>query len=200
MTFTDFHTHDQQAPLPAVIQVPTDSLLRPAEWQPRPGATYSVGIHPWDVTPDAPLQRLFEGFEKLAARPETVAIGECGLDRLRGDYASQNAVFIRQAEYAEALSKPVIIHCVKAIDEILRLHKAIRPRMRWTIHGFRGNATTARQLLAAGLDLSFGPKFNPEAVSTCFPGRLHVETDNSGVPLREVVAALAPFLPPGGLT
>ena len=111
MTFTDFHTHDQQAPLPAVIQVPTDSLLRPAEWQPRPGATYSVGIHPWDVTPDAPLQRLFEGFEKLAARPETVAIGECGLDRLRGDYASQNAVFIRQAEYAEALSKPVIIHC-----------------------------------------------------------------------------------------
>ena len=114
MTSIDFHTHDQQAPPPAIIQIPTDYLLHPNEWQPRPGATYSAGIHPWDVNPDAPLQHLFEGFEKLAARPETVAIGECGLDRLHGDYASQNAVFIRQAEYAEALSKPVIIHCVKA--------------------------------------------------------------------------------------
>lgn len=200
MTSIDFHTHDQQAPPPAIIQIPTDYLLHPDEWQPRPGATYSAGIHPWDVNPDAPLQHLFEGFEKLAVRPETIAIGECGLDRLRGDYACQSEVFIRQLEYAEALTKPVIIHCVKAIDEILRLHKAMRPRMKWTIHGFRGNAATACQLLTAGLDLSFGPRFNPRAVAVCPPGRLHMETDDSGVPLCEVAAALTPHLSTGDLS
>lgn len=198
MTFMDFHTHNLDADWPAVIQVPTEVLLHPDGWEPVAEAVYSVGIHPWSVTADAPLGRLFEGFDLLSRRPEVVAVGECGLDRLRGDYVRQEEVFVYQARQAERLGKPVILHCVRALSEMLRLHKSLRPRTKWTLHGFRGGPAAARQALAAGLDLSFGQHFNPAAVAACPPDRMHIETDDCGLPLADIEKVLAPYLRPHG--
>ncbi len=194
MTFTDFHTHNADAGWPAVVQVPTEALLRPDEWMPVAGVVYSVGIHPWAVTPDAPLDRLIAGFDLLAQRPEVVAVGECGLDKMRGDYGRQEEVFIYQARQAEKWGKTVILHCVKALSEVIHLHKVLRPQVKWVLHGFRGGAVPARQALSAGLELSFGLRFNPAAVAVCPPDKLHIETDDCGLPLSVIEETIAPYL------
>lgn len=73
-------------------------------------------------------------------------------------------VFRRQAELAESLCKPLVIHCVRAHDIVIGIKKELKPRQNWVIHGFRGKPTVARMLLDAGMWLSFGPRFNPDSL------------------------------------
>lgn len=174
----DFHTHHLLAPAgQAIVNVPRRWLLCPADFQPVTGGLYSAGIHPW-WTAAPEVEVLFAGLETLLTHPQVVAVGECGLDLLRGAApAVQEALFVRQAELAERHRLPVTVHCVRAFDRLLRLHKELRPAMRWTVHGFRGRPALARQLLAAGLDLSFGPRHNAESLALTPPERRHYETD-----------------------
>lgn len=60
------------------------------------------------------------------------------------------------ARLAEELEKPLIIHCVRANDEVLTFKKMLKPAQPWIIHGFAGHPNTAKQLVANGLWLSFG--------------------------------------------
>ena len=155
---------------------------------PLPGGDFplSVGVHPWD-TADDDCEPDFELLEYLASLPRVYAIGEAGIDRLRGaDLERQERIFIRQAEIAECAGKPLVIHCVRAADVILRLKKMLNPTVEWIIHGFRGNGRAARQLLDAGLSLSFGAHFNPDAVAVTPAGRLYTETDESDENISDI--------------
>ena len=49
----------------------------------------------------------------------------------------QIEVFEYQARLAEEANKPLIIHLVKAVDELLKLKQKIQPVKPWIIHGFR---------------------------------------------------------------
>ena len=71
----DAHTHNLQA-RDAVIAV------EPLQFSPKPGLHYAVGIHPWQ-SQDATPSRI-ERLELVARHPQVVAIGETGLDSLRG--------------------------------------------------------------------------------------------------------------------
>lgn len=174
----DFHTHNLHAPAhEAIINLPEDALLCPASFTFQAGRLYSAGIHPW-WTARADVYALFEGLQQLLRHPAVVAVGECGIDRLRGaDEAVQEQWFVRQVQLAEAADLPVTVHCVKAFDVLLRLHKELRPTTRWTIHGFRGKPALAAQLLATGFDLSFGRHFNAESYEMTPPERRHRESD-----------------------
>ena len=167
--FADIHTHDTRAGADSIINIEPDSPI-PS------GGSYSTGIHPWRA---AEADRLWPLVEDAAGRPEIVAIGECGLDRLRGPGMDiQEEVFVRHARLAERTGKPLIIHCVRAWAEILRLHSRLRPAVPWIIHGFRGRPALASQLLQAGFHLSLGPKASPELLALVPPDRLHRETDS----------------------
>ena len=164
----DFHTHRPLSPRAIINTAPGD--MRP------PGYLYSVGIHPWDSA-DA-SQSDFEALLVDAGRPDVVAIGECGIDRLRGPQeALQRSVFIPQLEIAESVGKPVIIHCVRATDAILALRRSMRPNVDWILHGFRGKPETARQLARAGIFISLGERFNPAVLSAVDPAMIVRETD-----------------------
>ena len=105
-------------------------------------------------------------------------LGECGLDRLRGGTeAFQLEIFEAQIALAEHFRLPVTLHIVRAWDALLRLHNSLRPSTQWTVHGFRGKPALARQLLDAGIDLSFGAQYNPESYSLTPPERRHRESD-----------------------
>lgn len=157
----------------------------------RRGYVYSVGIHPWNVgrVTDRSLRLL----ASLAAEPQVVAIGECGLDgvaeAVRSDYVAEgcdrNEIVGAQTELlrvhfalSERLGKPMILHVVKANDEILRLKKLWRPSQPWVIHGFRGKPQLARQLLDHGFYLSFGRRYNADSLALTPPSRLLRETDD----------------------
>lgn len=177
----DFHTHNLAVPAgTAVVNVPKDWLLRPEAFAPVAGGLYSAGIHPWWTTADEWSDMLFEGLEILLPHPQVVVLGECGLDRLRGgSMERQCEVFVRQVRLAEHFGLPVTVHCVRAFDVLLRLRKSLRPSTQWTVHGFRGRPALARQLLAAGFDLSFGSRYDAGSFSLVPPSRRRVETDAS---------------------
>lgn len=114
---------------------------------------FSMGLHPWFID-DMYLEKL-DILENYLHNPEIIAIGECGLDKIcKTPFKTQLLVFEKQIILSETFHKPLIIHCVKAIDELLELTK--RTSSIKIIHGFNGNIFLAEQLLNKGFYLSIG--------------------------------------------
>ncbi len=143
----------------------------------------TVGIHPWDAgrIPVASLLPLDETAQ---------AIGEIGLDFARSvPKEAQYAAFRAQLELARQYGLPVVLHCVRAFNEVMCELKARPPRAA-IFHGFIGSPEQARQAVAAGHYLSFGertfrsPK-TVEAMRTTPLSRLFLETDESETPIEE---------------
>ena len=175
----DCHTHNRDS-LTGVIS------LEPHELDVmRPGRVYSVGVHPWraSLATDDDIHRV----EEAATRSEVVMIGECGLDRVCDTpMEDQMRVFRRMVELSERVGKPLLLHVVRAFGSVMELHKALRPRQPWIIHGFRGKPELARQLVAEGMYLSFGERYNKESLSATPSDRVLQETDEA----REINARL----------
>lgn len=139
----------------------------------------SIGLHPWHVKGGWRSQTYDDLIPRLRL-PQVKAIGEAGIDHIRGgDIAHQLEAFEIQAHLAKEVGKPLIVHCVKAFDEVIRLHKTSFKHETWIIHGFRGKAEQARQLLREGFFLSFGEHYNEEALQLCPLDHLLMETDES---------------------
>lgn len=176
----DFHTHNlAAAPGTAIVNIPREALLAPSNFSLAEGGMYSVGIHPWWTESEEEIALMWENVETWAKNEQIVAIGECGFDRLRGNLEAQQRLFLLHVRLSEHLEKPLTIHCVRAFDLLLAAKKELKPRMTWTVHGFRGRPTLARQLLDAGFDLSFGTRYNPESFRITPPSRRHTETDDN---------------------
>ena len=119
------------------------------------GHFFSAGLHPWIVTGND--EDSFLLLDSLLYRHDIVALGECGLDSVRGPSLDiQEKAFIRQFELSEFHSKPMLLHVVRSFDRIISLKKSLKPAQKWLIHGFRGGPEQARQLLGCGFYLSFG--------------------------------------------
>ncbi len=147
----------------------------------------SIGLHPWYVSDDWQLQ--IEKMRSEVFSPSVCAIGECGLDKcVDVDIKRQIEAFKAQVSLAEEVCKPMIIHCVKAFDELLSVHKAMKPQQKWMVHGFRGNPQQAKQIMAKGLLLSFGHHYNISSLayvaSTC--QNLYLETDDCDLSIRQI--------------
>ncbi len=174
----DIHTHR----LPTV---PGTAIVNaaPEGFSPLPGMYYSVGLHPWHLDGNGGNDEALDRLRRAASHLQVLAIGEAGLDRLATAPPDvQQRVFCQQALLAEELGMPLIIHLVKAADELLALHRRLRPQVPWIIHGFRGKPQQAGQLLRQGLYLSFGEHYHPEALRLVPEERLFLETDESTVP------------------
>lgn len=181
----DIHSH-HSVPYPEGVVNIMDGRLPRVE-----GQLFSAGIHPWDTAEEVPSY-VFEGLEELASRPEVVAIGECGIDTMKGGpMFRQLQVFRKQIELSEQLEKPLVIHAVKASDIILGLKRDFAPKQPWIIHGFRGKPAQARQLLDKGLYLSFGECFNSDTVRMMPLDCLLAETDESPKSIEEIIGALS---------
>lgn len=184
----DFHTHRLDA---------RDALISvdPRQFDPQPECWYSVGYHPWyDVdrltTDDWVL------LEQCARHPQVLAIGETGMDALRGcDLDIQAAAFLRHLQLAHAVSKPVIAHCVRTAQRLLDVRRqAGLTAVPLAIHGMRSNQRVARLLLDGGCYLSYGPRFNPDALAATPLDRLLIETDDSPTSIDEVATLVAQAL------
>ncbi|MDO4949377.1 MAG: TatD family hydrolase [Bacteroidales bacterium] len=151
----------------------------------------SVGLHPWHLT-EQHLAACLLQLEREASRPEIMAIGEAGLDRLCGTpFPLQLQAFRRVIRIADDVGKPLVIHCVKSVGELLALKKEYSPRNTWILHGFRGKPETAVQLQHSGISLSFGEKFNVRALQATSPDRLFVETDESSLTIEDIYGRVA---------
>lgn len=176
MTIYDSHTHKLK--VNAIVNIaPSDTIV--------PGFTYSVGLHPWNIDSitDTDIQKLTE----KAQNEQVLAIGEGGIDRnISVPIDIQEDILKIHSKISEQSAKPLIIHCVRSWNDIIRLKKELRPTCKWIIHGFRGKPEIARQLINHGIILSFGNHFNKASLATAYPNNFLLETDDSGIEISEV--------------
>jgi len=114
------------------------------------------------------------------------------LDKLaKAPMELQLAVFKEQVKLSEKLGLPLIIHCVKAMDELLAVKKEFRPQQAWVWHGFRGKPEQAVQLLKKGVYLSFGEYYPDETMQIVPDERLFLETDDSLLDIEDILCQAA---------
>lgn len=185
MNYVDIHTHHSSATNAiAVLNV------YPEDFNPQNGYYYSVGIHPWNahLASVEKLNRLAE----CVAHKQVVAIGEVGIDKhAQASLSVQVELFKQQALLAEYVHKPLVIHVVKAMDELLAMKQLIKPIQPWIIHGFRGKSTVAQVYLNHGFYISFGEKFQSETLQQIPTNRLLLETDESECTIQTIYQQVA---------
>jgi len=189
MRLIDIHTHN-------IEQDPKVITLAQFELSNRlPIGYYSFGIHPWN-TSDKELVDL--SIAKLIILLESsnppLAIGECGLDKIRGaSLDRQLEVFEQQLYLAVKFSKPVIVHCVKAWDHFITLVKrSCFTGVKIIIHGFRGSTELMKQLTRLpNIWLSFGEYYREDSVIAIPIDRMFIETDTSGIPIDAIYTQIA---------
>ncbi len=185
MNLVNIHTHRLEQPCAALQVLSLDATAltgRSAEdcvayLDAYPtNVLFSVGVHPWKAAQAAPAD---ERMRALLSHPRVLLLGEIGLDKCCDvPFDRQLAVFEQQLQLASEMGKPVILHVVRAMDEVLALKKRYTGVACWVLHAFRGNSQQARQYLQHGFYLSFGLRYRPEALQICPPGRFFLETDD----------------------
>ena len=129
----DFHTHNLNANKDSIINISITDADRIKN-----GYKYSIGIHPWD-SESVSAEELHK-LSEIATNDNVILIGEAGLDKLKGaNQLEQEELFRNQIKLSEDLSKPLLIHCVKAYQELIAIKKELKPKQPWIIHGYRGN-------------------------------------------------------------
>lgn len=150
--YVDFHTHRLIEGSETITVVSMNGIPD------REALFYTAGYHPWWlglILTSGQLETIRNLYHNEAG---CLGIGECGLDALKGlslDLQEKN--FIMQLELANSCQAPVVIHCVRAFDRLLRLAKTYK-KTPWVVHGFVRNKVLARQVLDAGICLSIAPE------------------------------------------
>lgn len=184
--FFNIHTHTLVHPEREILsQSPclftTDGQMRHA----------SIGIHPWLLTEEN-ADTQWKALRQLVSHPSVIAIGEGGLDKLKG--ASMNLqidILKKQVALSEEKALPLVLHCVRAFNELILLKKELKPRQPWVIHGFRGKETLAMDCIRHGFYLSFGEHFHHEALKATPKEKLFIETDESETPIESIYRTIA---------
>lgn len=185
----DLHTHSITNSLPGTFTIRNIRYQDAADLKPGEGY-YSVGLHPWDA---GRAHLNLDLLDQLMGRPYFIALGEIGLDKLKGPDADvQTQVFIDQARIAEAHSKPVILHCVRSWEPLITIKHILAPSVPWIIHGFSGKPELASRLIMEGFYLSFGAALLkedtrlPDSFRYTPSNRLFLETDESTASISEI--------------
>lgn len=146
--YIDIHTHRQHQD-DAIFQLQNTIISRDT----LTALPCSVGIHPWYI--DSDYEKQFSALDHMLKQENVLAIGECGLDKLcETDWSLQKAAFQKQIHLAEKVKKPLIIHCVRAYQEVLRLlEETAQPVI---FHGFNKKIDLAQQLIKKGYHVSLG--------------------------------------------
>ena len=147
----------------------------------------AVGIHPWMAEKVVFDEAIFDN---------AAAVGEIGLDfACDVNRDTQERVFRAQLAQAEKRNLPVILHCVRAFEPIMKILAEYNLRA-VIFHGFIGSVEQARQAVNRGYFLSFGERtFHSsktiKALQETPLDHIFVESDTSRMPLEEIYAKIA---------
>lgn len=120
-----------------------------------------AGLHPaYGLHPMYMAVHQTEHIQQLDAwldENPAVAVGECGLDFYIPEYNSEAQIklFEAQLQIARNHHLPVIIHCRKAMDQVLQLLRRIKP-LTGVLHSFNGSRQQADQAMELGFKFGIG--------------------------------------------
>lgn len=182
--------------VPAIDLSSVDSVL--AVCRRYPGFTYPmIGLHPEEVKADWPdvLRQMRVRLDD--SRHPFIAIGEVGLDYYwsREFENEQLMAFEEQVRWSVETRLPLMIHCRKAQNEMVRLLRKYEKELPGGVfHCFTGNDKEAAELLSfdgfvlgVGGVLTFKKSHLPEVLPAIPPERIVLETDApymAPVPMR----------------
>lgn len=144
----------------------------------------AMGVHPWDA-----------GHGDIAETESAIgridAIGEIGLDyACKVDRDAQQRIFESQLELAERNGLPVVLHCVKAFEPVMKT--LAKYRLKAVIfHGFIGSREQMQRAVETGYYISFGERTfaSPrtiEAMREIPKDRMFLETDDNPTDIAEI--------------
>lgn len=183
--FTNSHTHFSLHKDTEILQVPFDVIV---------DHPHSIGIHPWEADKFNISQA--EELLKNNSTSTTIAIGECGLDKLNGPELSlQQAIFEQHIRFSETHQFPLIIHCVKAWNELLVMRKSFQPKQPWVFHGFM-KANIIDSVVESQMMISIGAGIlhHPQAIKIInqIPShQLLIETDMIEMEIKDIYTFIA---------
>ena len=157
------------------------------------------GLHPWFV--EKAGDGWFSALEKLL-RGVPSCVGEIGLDRSAGaDIGLQKTAFQKQLKLAVKLSRPAVIHCVRAWGDLIDILRKEHPPV-FMLHAYGGSPEITSEIARLGGYFSFGTDLlKPkrvrmrEALLAAPKDRLLFETEApSRAGLTEVLRAAAAVL------
>lgn len=161
--------------------------------------TYSYGLHPWKISQDN--YYMMEKLNRVSRNKRCVAIGECGLDKaIDTNFEIQLNVLIEHIILANKINKPLIIHCVKAHNELIQVLKKQKNKVPVIIHGFNNNMNIAHMLLNEGCFLSFGKALltyesnASEVLKQVGRNNFFLETDDSDISIKYIYKKAAELL------
>ncbi|MCE3279341.1 MAG: TatD-related deoxyribonuclease [Bacteroidetes bacterium] len=185
--YINFHTH--KVGVCETISILNLAQIKKPEDEKR---FFSIGIHPWKIK-ELNIAENLENLKQFVSHENVAAIGECGLDKFsEASLEEQEQIFIEQIKIAVKVNKPVIVHCVKAFDHLIRIVKKTKPGIPFIVHGYNNNIEIAQQLLENGFYLSFGKALlksgsNAQKVFERVPfSRMFLETDDSEILIEDV--------------
>lgn len=187
MRYIDLHTHRSvSTDVFAIRNIFAQDLMADEIQFP-----FSAGLHPWHINKVNP-EECFQRIEKSLTEKNMLAVGECGIDRhVLIDFAWQEYCFAKQAELAEKHGKPLIIHCVRAYNDLVGVKKGTKSSLPWILHGYNGNADATLALMKHDFYFSLGfriltdpRKFN--VIRSIPVHRLFLETDDGPLDIHEV--------------
>lgn len=195
--FIDFHHHHWQHP-PDVLSIRSFHQREKelfAQWS----LPCSVGLHPWLVSAvDGERDEQWDWFVQAAHAEKVKLIGECGLDKLQGpELADQQFVLEHCLQLAQDLRKPVVIHCVRAYEELFASVQKARPKVPLIVHGFARKPSVLQAVLQRGFYLSFGAAILPQnsaaaqSLAQTPLEKLFLESDDKMLPIADLYARAA---------
>ncbi|WP_083004426.1 TatD family hydrolase [Halomonas sp. GT] len=152
-----------------------------------------VGLHPYfiDEHTNQDLVALEQLFAEQKAEKRVVAVGECGIDgRFTESLDKQWAFFDAQLGLAKQFALPVVVHCVKANDQVSKRLRQLALPNGGLIHAFSGSYEQAAKFLDLGYTLGLGGAITYEralrlrnVVSRLPDDGFVLETDSPDMPL-----------------
>ncbi|GAA0791520.1 TatD family hydrolase [Marinobacterium sediminicola] len=115
----------------------------------------ALGLHPcFPHDTDAALNTLAQALEVN----KVVAIGEIGLDFRPGQIEAevQQPLFEQQLQLARQYDLPVLLHVVRAHDQVLKLLRRYQLPRAGIVHAFSGSEQQAREYAKLGFKLGIG--------------------------------------------
>ncbi len=142
--------------LPNIDSASVDAMLALEEAY--PGECFAMmGLHPCSVNEN--FEAELAVVEEWLQRRSFVAVGEIGIDLYwdKTYFEQQKAAFLRQIEWAKALSAPIVIHSRESIDVIIEMLEAVKDdRLFGIFHCFTGTEAQARRIIDLGFLLGIG--------------------------------------------
>ena len=105
--------------------------------------------------------------------------------------SEQETAFRKHVQESEQTGTPLVIHCVRTLEDILRVRKEMQPRQPWIMHGFRGKPQQLQSLLSARIYVSFGLHYNKESLLLCPLEMMFLETDDIATPIEPLYKEVA---------